>query len=72
MAVYRLTAVTAEGFGLTYSWGDAYEVEADSYEAAEADVLGRVGADDQQPYDRIVKAFVKDGWSWAGLELEES
>lgn len=71
MAVYRLIAVTAEGYGLTYYWGDTYEVEAENYEAAEADVLGRVGANDEQPYARIVKAWVKDGWNWARLELAD-
>jgi hypothetical protein len=67
MATYLLTAVTPEGYGLTRHWGDAYEVEAESYDAAEADVLGRVGADDKPSYDRIVKAWVKDNGSWAEL-----
>lgn len=70
MAAYLLTAVTTEGFGLTYHWGDTYEVQADSYDAAEADVLGRVGAADQPPYDRIVKAWVRDGNGiWTELPL---
>jgi ABC-type phosphate transport system auxiliary subunit len=71
MAAYRLIAVTAEGFGLTYSWGDAYEVQAKSYAAAEADVLGRVGANDEQPYTQVKKAWVMDGRSWTELELED-
>lgn len=67
MSTYRLTAVTAEGRGLTYSWGDAYEVEAANYGAAEADVLGRVGTDGEKAYTRIVKAWVMDGWGWSKL-----
>lgn len=69
MAAYLLTAVNAEGYGFTYTWGDAYEVQADSYEAAEADVLGRLGVDDEPPYERIVKAWVNDGQGWAELPV---
>jgi len=69
MAAYLLTAVTAEGYGLTYHWGDTYEVRAESYEAAEADVLGRAGGDGGRPYERIVKAWARDGALWAELPL---
>lgn len=69
MAAYLLTAVTAEGYGLTYHWGDTYEVRAESYEAAEADVLGRAGGDGERPYELIVKAWAKDGALWAELPL---
>jgi hypothetical protein len=69
MAIYRLIAVTADGYGLTYMWGDTYEIEAESYEVAEADVLGRVGGDGERPYERIAKAWAKDGRRWAALAL---
>jgi hypothetical protein len=69
MATYLLTAVTAEGYGFTYTWGDAYEVQAESYDAAEADVLGRVGVNNKPAYARIVKAWVKDGGSWSEMSV---
>lgn len=66
MPTYRLTAVNAAGHGYTYGWGDAYEVEAATYRAAEEDVLGRVGTDGEKAYARIVRAWLlKDGWNWA-------
>jgi hypothetical protein len=67
MATYRLIAVKADGTGDDHSWGDTYEVKADDYLAAEADVLGRQGTDGTQPYARIVKGWVKDGWRWTQL-----
>jgi hypothetical protein len=70
MAVYRLTAVTAEGHGLTWTWGDTYEVEAESYAQAEAGVLGRAGADGETRYARIARAYVWGG-PWAELTLAE-
>jgi len=72
MATYRMTAVTADGYGLTYLWGDTYEVDAESYDAAEADVLGRTGVAWQAPYDRIVKAWVKNDGNWAELPVSKS
>jgi hypothetical protein len=65
--IYRLIAVTADGTGYDHSWGDSYEVEAASYLAAEADVLGREGTEGTQPYTRIVKGWVKEGWRWTQL-----
>jgi hypothetical protein len=69
MAAYLLTAVTPDGYGLAYHGGDAYEVEAESYEAAEADVLCRVGADEKPSYSQIVKGWVKDGGVWTELPV---
>lgn len=67
MSTYRLTAVTAQGHGFDHSWGDSYEVEADSYRAAEEDVLGREGTDGKLAYAKIVRAWLKDGWSWTAF-----
>lgn len=67
MFTYRLIAVTAGGTGFDHSWGDSYEVEAGSYLAAEADVLGREGTSGTRPYVKIVTAWVKDGCRWVQL-----
>lgn len=73
MSTYRLMAVKAGGTGFDHSWGDTYEVEADSYTDAEMDVLCREGTDGSHPYDRVVKAWVKaDGWRWEELDTETS
>ena len=69
MTTYRLIAVKADGTGFDHSWGDSYEVEAADYLAAEADVLGREGTDGTQPYARIVKGWVKDGWRWTPIPV---
>lgn len=65
--LYRLIAVKADGTGDDHSWGDSYEVEAENYLLAEADVLGREGTEGTQPYARIVKGWVKEGWRWAPI-----
>jgi hypothetical protein len=62
MTAFRLTAVTKDGYGYDRSWGDTYEVEAESYLAAEADVLGREGTGGTQAYARIAKGWVSDGF----------
>jgi len=64
VSTFRLIAVKADGYGETYSWGDTYEVEAENYLAAKADVLGREGTGGSQPYVKIVKGWMKDGWRW--------
>ena len=70
MTTFRLTAVNEAGYGQTYHWGDTYEVEAGTYEEAEADVLGREGvAPDPytpapQPYARIARAWFLDDGTW--------
>lgn len=64
---YRLTAVRADGRGFTYGRGDTYELEADIYDAAEADVLSREGISGTLPYARIVKAWAWDKGTWVQL-----
>jgi hypothetical protein len=68
MILFRLTVATKDGYGFDHSQGDTYEVEAPDYLAAEADVLGREGIPGTQPYARIVKGWVSDGWGgWAEI-----
>lgn len=69
---YRLTAVTEDGFGTTFSWGDTYEVQAASYEEARADVLGRESSDGKKPYARITSAWRRNGNSpWQKIEIKD-
>lgn len=54
---FRIIAVTEDGTGHEHSWGDSYQVHAESYEAAEARVLGLEPATGTSPYARVVKAW---------------
>lgn len=70
MFTFRLTAVTPDGRGFDHSWGDTYEVTAESYEEARADVLAREGVPGTQPYAFIVKAWASDGAPWTEIDID--
>lgn len=70
MFTFQLTAVTAAGSGFDHSWGDSYQVQADSYEEARHDVLSREAAPGTQPYALIVQAWRYDGTVWAKVDID--
>lgn len=70
MFTFQLTAVTADGSGLDHSWGDAYQVEAATYEEARHDVLSREDSSLGQPYVFITQAWRYDGSAWAKVDID--
>jgi hypothetical protein len=67
---FRLLVTTEDGSGFDHSWGDSYEVEAENYAAARADVLGREGVPGSKPYTTVKRAWMKNDarGTWIGGE----